>query len=106
MAWQSKNVPNDELDLAVPIYDTDVCFYTPVNGKKRKRDLLVTCTGHGELRLYDPVQSVKPVARADVNKGKVLHKVVFPQEQDLRPSANHYVLTVSQDGHVLVCSIK
>jgi WD40 repeat protein len=58
--WTSKNVSNDELDLQVPIYDTDVCFYKPLNTKKQARSQLVTCTAEGELRLYDPSQSLKP----------------------------------------------
>uniref|UniRef100_A0A674HDE5 WD repeat domain 74 n=1 Tax=Taeniopygia guttata TaxID=59729 RepID=A0A674HDE5_TAEGU len=45
--FRSKNVRNDWLDLRVPVWDRDLQF---LPGSQR----IVTCTGHGQVRLYDP----------------------------------------------------
>ncbi|KAM8793744.1 LOW QUALITY PROTEIN: WD repeat-containing protein 74 [Eudromia elegans] len=45
--FRAKNVRNDWLDLRVPVWDRDLQF---VPGSDR----VVTCTGHHQVRLYDP----------------------------------------------------
>uniref|UniRef100_A0A8C3NAN8 Uncharacterized protein n=1 Tax=Geospiza parvula TaxID=87175 RepID=A0A8C3NAN8_GEOPR len=45
--FRAKNVRNDWLDLRVPVWDRDLQF---LPGSQR----IVTCTGHGQVRLYDP----------------------------------------------------
>ncbi|XP_066031218.1 WD repeat-containing protein 74-like isoform X2 [Chamaea fasciata] len=45
--FRAKNVRNDWLDLRVPVWDRDLQF---LPGSQR----VVTCTGHGQVRLYDP----------------------------------------------------
>lgn len=48
-AWMAKNVPNDELDLRVPIYDTSLaqCASDPFGR------VLAVSTAFGEIRTYD-----------------------------------------------------
>ena len=53
--WKAKNVPNDELDLQVPIFDTGL-----VTCEASER-ILAVCTGSGELRTYDVRASNRPV---------------------------------------------
>ncbi|XP_032533428.1 WD repeat-containing protein 74 isoform X1 [Chiroxiphia lanceolata] len=45
--FRAKNVRNDWLDLRVPIWERDLQFLPG-------SDKVVTCTGHGQVRLYDP----------------------------------------------------
>ncbi|XP_039583436.1 WD repeat-containing protein 74 [Passer montanus] len=45
--FRAKNVRNDWLDLRVPVWERDLHF---LPGSQR----VVTCTGHGQVRLYDP----------------------------------------------------
>lgn len=65
--WHAKNLPNDHLDLAIPIFDTDLIFLSDVGPFN-----LVTCTGYGEIREYDTRQK-KPALAVDLfddNDGK------------------------------------
>ena len=47
--WSAKNVPNDELDLQVPMYDTSMvqCSSDPIGR------VLAVSTAYGEIREYD-----------------------------------------------------
>ncbi|KAK2187581.1 hypothetical protein NP493_161g02032 [Ridgeia piscesae] len=45
--FKAKNVKNDWLNLMVPIWVTDVAFLPD-------SDKIVTCTGHHQIRVYDP----------------------------------------------------
>jgi WD40 repeat protein len=44
-SWQARNLPNDELDLQIPIFDTDISFLDANH--------IVATTGYGEIREYD-----------------------------------------------------
>jgi len=46
ITWKSKNVPNDELDLMVPIWDTDICQ------NKNNPNLIYTATAWGNVNLF------------------------------------------------------
>lgn len=46
--WNSRNVPNDDLDLMVPIWDKDCAWLSKVNSH-----CLATCTAFCEVREYD-----------------------------------------------------
>ncbi|XP_072887252.1 WD repeat-containing protein 74-like isoform X2 [Hemitrygon akajei] len=52
--FTAKNVRNDWLDLRVPVWVRDVHFI-PASDK------LVTCTGHSQVRVYDPSAQRRPV---------------------------------------------
>ena len=43
--WQSRNLPNDDLDLKVPIWDTDATFFAEKN--------FAVCTAFCDVREYD-----------------------------------------------------
>ena len=45
MIWQARNLPNDELDLQIPIFDTDASFLD--------QNHIVVTTAYGEVREYD-----------------------------------------------------
>ncbi|XP_063700021.1 WD repeat-containing protein 74 [Culicoides brevitarsis] len=53
VVFTTKNLPNDELDLEVPVWDTDFAFLTP--------NVLGTCSRHGYVRVYDSKQQRRPV---------------------------------------------
>lgn len=54
--FKSKNVPNDELDLRVPIWDTDV-----VEDESRP-SLFYVSNGFGKIRTYDRKAKSQPIA--------------------------------------------
>lgn len=43
--WQARNLPNDELDLQIPIWDTDLCYLSANN--------FCSVTAYGDIREYD-----------------------------------------------------
>lgn len=53
--FSSKNLPNDYLQLEVPIWDSDVGFLDDLPHS------LVTCSRHGYVRLYDTRKQRRPV---------------------------------------------
>ncbi|XP_034652698.1 WD repeat-containing protein 74 [Drosophila subobscura] len=53
--FTSKNLPNDYLQLEVPVWDSDIGF---VDGPS----VLATCSRHGYVRLYDTRKQRRPVA--------------------------------------------
>jgi len=63
--WKARNVPNDKLDLRVPVYVRDLDFIPKSTTAK-----LVTGTAYHQIRLYDtkasqrPVWTIKPTDRA------------------------------------------
>ena len=64
-AWSARNVPNDELDLAVPIYDTcmDQCLGADPMGR-----ILAVSTAYGDIREYDVRASRRPTCSDQVVK--------------------------------------
>lgn len=58
--FKSKNLPNDHLQLEVPVWDTDVSFID-VNR-------LVTCSRYGYLRMYDRRSQRRPIVECATGK--------------------------------------
>ena len=64
----AKNLPNDELDLMIPMWDTDVEWLSKTNNYS-----LVTCTAYCDIREYDTRGPRKPVVNIKLfndNNGK------------------------------------
>jgi len=55
ISFKSKNLPNDELDLQVPIYDTDVCE------EIKNQNVFYISTEYGSIRTYDRRAKTRPV---------------------------------------------
>lgn len=53
VVFSTKNLPNDELDLEVPVWDTDFSFISS--------NIISTCSRHGYVRVYDSKQQRRPV---------------------------------------------
>lgn len=51
--FHSKNVPNDTLELEVPVWDTDLSFMD--------QNSVATCSRHGYIRYYDTRKQRRPV---------------------------------------------
>ena len=60
--WQARNLPNDELDLQIPIYDTDICHLN--------EHLICVTTGYGDVRDYDTRGQRRPLNSVKVTKDK------------------------------------
>ena len=63
--FKGKNLPNDELNLKIPIYDTDI-----VEAKNNPR-LNYVSTAFGEIRLYDKKASPRPSLNKKVTSSKI-----------------------------------
>eukprot|EP00340_Litonotus_pictus_P008957 CAMPEP_0170518546 /NCGR_PEP_ID=MMETSP0209-20121228/4212_1 /TAXON_ID=665100 ORGANISM="Litonotus pictus, Strain P1" /NCGR_SAMPLE_ID=MMETSP0209 /ASSEMBLY_ACC=CAM_ASM_000301 /LENGTH=303 /DNA_ID=CAMNT_0010804147 /DNA_START=79 /DNA_END=990 /DNA_ORIENTATION=- len=55
-SFRSKNVPNDELDLKVPIWDTDVVQ------DRNSETVFYVSTGYGKIRTYDSRVKIQPIS--------------------------------------------
>ncbi|XP_072106890.1 WD repeat-containing protein 74-like isoform X4 [Mobula birostris] len=89
--FTAKNVRNDWLDLRVPVWVRDVHFI-PASGK------LVTCTGHSQVRVYDPSAQRRPVL--EMTYGEVPLTAL-----SLTPDANS-VIVGNTHGHLAVLDLR
>jgi hypothetical protein len=51
-------LPNDELDLVIPIWDTDIAYLSGSNLYS-----FVVCTAYSDIREYDPRAGRRPVVQ-------------------------------------------
>ena len=70
--WMAKNLANDDLDLPIPIWDTDVEWLSGTN-----KWSVVTCTAHCDVREYDTRCPRKPVAAVKLFENTVNTKDIF-----------------------------
>ena len=63
--FTAKNLPNDELSLKIPIYDSDLI---EIQNNPR---LFYVSTGYGEIRMYDKKASSKPILNSKILKNKI-----------------------------------
>ena len=54
--WQARNLANDELDIKIPIWDTDLAFLS-----KSNQYSIAACTAYCDVREYDTRGPRKPV---------------------------------------------
>ena len=73
--FKAKNLPHDELNLKIPIYDTSACEV-----KSNPRNVYVA-TGYGDIRLYDMKASAKPVVNKNVSKNKI-NKIIMTKDEN------------------------
>ena len=73
--FKAKNVPNDELNLRVPMFDT-----WAEESKINPRNVYIS-TGYGDIRVYDKKASPKPVMNVNVNKNKI-NKIVLAKDEN------------------------
>lgn len=65
--WQAKNVPNDELDLQVPIFDTGLTWLDNSHAHS-----FAVSTGSGCIRTYDTRAGRKCRMNATVLQGEMM----------------------------------
>jgi hypothetical protein len=90
--WKGKNLPNDENDLEIPLYDTSGQFLPQSN-----REFVVS-NGYGKLRLYDVNAQARPVR--DTQACNYLLSKVRPTE------CGNYVIYSTQKGELAKCDIR
>jgi hypothetical protein len=64
-SWRAKNVPNDEFNLRVPIWDIDVAY------SDKNNNTFYTATAYGDLRIYDRKAKPSPVLDHKICKRKI-----------------------------------
>lgn len=65
--FNSKNVPHDNLQLEVPVWDSDLCFITP--------DTLATCSRYGYIRYFDTKTQRRPVFEYKDDKDRAFNSM-------------------------------
>ena len=75
LEFKAKNLPHDELNLKIPIYDTSA-----VEVKSNPRNVYVA-TGYGDIRLYDMKASAKPILNKNVSKNKI-NKIIMTKDEN------------------------
>lgn len=68
--FKAKNVSNDHLNLRVPIWITNILFFT--NNVTNGQYKLITSTRYGQLRIYDTKHGRKPVKDYPVSTTPIL----------------------------------
>lgn len=63
--FKSKNVPNDFLQLEVPIWDSDLAFIDA--------NCLTTCSRHGYIRVYDMRKQRRPIFNFSDDKEQITY---------------------------------
>jgi hypothetical protein len=89
VVWNGKNVPNDELDLRVPVNDTDATFF-------KNRNCLACTHADSKIRVYDVrTNKQKPSADYHLKLEKVYTKASLT---NIRVSTlNDNIFCVSND---------
>lgn len=82
--FKTKNVPNDFLQLEVPIWDNDFRF---VN-----ENCLSTCSRYGYIRLYDMRQQRRPIASHTNDKEQISYTCLAAHENVIYTGATIGVL--------------
>ena len=100
--WQAKNVPMDSLDLAIPIWDTDVAW---LDGPTS----LATCTAYCDVREYDFRKgrkcsiNAKILDKVDTNRKNVRQTKPLPLTRILHSKINPFhVYVITQEGHPML----
>lgn len=95
----AKNLANDELDLKIPIWDTDMEWLSRTNTFS-----LVTCTAYCDVREYDTRSPRKPVAAVkvfgDQNGNDIFQQKELYLAKIIQSKLNDsHVYVVTQEGH-------
>ncbi|XP_058267183.1 WD repeat-containing protein 74 isoform X2 [Hemibagrus wyckioides] len=80
--FTAKNVANDWLDLRVPVWVRDMAFLTQSNK-------IITCTGHHQVRVYDPSCQRRPVLEAEFGEVPLTALSVPPGENSVVVGNTH-----------------
>ena len=89
--WQARNLPDDELDIKVPIFDTGLAMIDTAGR------VLATSTGFGEVRHYDVRAQRKVISNAQVTKESMLLNNIARSKVN-----EHLLYVVTQEGNPLV----
>ena len=95
----AKNLPNDDLDLKIPIWDTDMVWLSKTNAYS-----LASCTAYCDVREYDTRGPRKPVISTKVfgnqNKTDIFQAKELYLSKIIQSKLNDsHVYVVTQEGH-------
>ena len=95
----ARNLPNDHLDLKIPVWDTDMAWLSRTNAYS-----LATVTAYGDIREYDtrgprkPVANVKAFGTKDGKDRYGLRDMYLSKIIQSKANENH-IYIVTQEGH-------
>ena len=90
--FKGKNLPNDELNLRIPMHDTDI-----IEIKNNPRINYVS-TAYGEIRLYDKKASPRPSMNKTITKSKI-NKIDITED-------NNYLFVGDNQGYCAMLDIR
>ena len=90
--FKGKNLPNDELNLKIPMHDTDIIEF------KNNPRLNYVSTAYGEIRLYDKKASPRPSMNRQVTKSKI-NKIDITED-------NNYLFIGDNQGYCAMLDIR
>ncbi|KAI3403718.1 NSA1 [Candida oxycetoniae] len=79
--FKAKNVKNDHLNLRVPIWITNVLFFSDKKEGSCKHYNLITSTRYGQLRIYDTAHGRRPIKDFQVAE-KPIVTLTFASEEE------------------------
>lgn len=72
VTFTTKNIPNDELDLEVPVWDTDFTFLSS--------NSIATCSRYGYVRIYDIKKQRRPILNYKNDKEQISYTCMTHHE--------------------------
>jgi len=81
--FRARNVPHDKLDMRVPIWVTDMAFPKLQGGTKQDNNMVWTCTGYGQIRVYDVRTQRRPVRSKKLNNFGHLKTILSVDDTNL-----------------------
>lgn len=78
--WEAENVPNDKLDLRVPIWVTALSFPSS-DAESPSGSVFAAGTGYKHLRLYDTRSATQPITSLEIGEYRVTSIQHSPQQQ-------------------------
>jgi WD40 repeat protein len=89
LKWQAKNLPNDELDLKIPVYDTGAVFCS--------ERVIAVSNGYGNVRHYDVRASRKAISNVTITKKDMMLTHILQS----KVNENH-LYVVTQEGNPIM----
>ncbi|KAK9456383.1 hypothetical protein V1511DRAFT_278471 [Dipodascopsis uninucleata] len=102
--WKAKNVKNDELDLRVPVWVSDIRFLD-VNRESTTDWRIVVSTRFGHIRVYETKMSRKPIINVEVGEHPLIALSPSMSDNDIiycdthSTTARFSLLNCRKEGH-------
>lgn len=94
--WQAENVENDELDMRVPVWVTDIKWLSLIDANK-----LIVSTGYAQIRVYDRKKQNRPIIEHKIGEFPIKNFEVFKNQVIFADTIGNLTAMAIEDGSVL-----